>query len=59
MSTRNIFFWGGGGVKGGRGVGLPTFPSFGAAWFEILEPQPPGTQHNLSRPVTGIALVEE
>jgi hypothetical protein len=39
MSTKNIF-WGG---KGGRCVGLTTFPPSCADCLEIWEPQTPGT----------------
>jgi len=41
MSTRNIFF-GGGGVKGGLYVGLTTLPHSCADCLEIWEPQSPG-----------------
>jgi len=39
MSTRNIC-WGG---KGGRCVGLTTFPPSCGSYLEIWESQPPGT----------------
>jgi len=42
MSIRHIF-WLGGGVKGGRCVGLTTLPPSCADCVEIWEPQPSGT----------------
>jgi hypothetical protein len=44
--------WGGGGVKGGRSVGLTILPPLCVDCLEIWEPQPPGTL----RARTGIAL---
>ena len=43
MSTRNIYWRGGGRDKGGRCVRLTTLPSSYADCLEIWEPQPPGT----------------
>jgi hypothetical protein len=42
-STRNIFWGGGEGGKGGRRLGLTTLPHSCADFLEIWEPQPPGT----------------
>jgi hypothetical protein len=41
MGTRNIS-WGGGGVKGGRCLGLVNLPLICADSLEIWESQPPG-----------------
>jgi hypothetical protein len=42
MSTRNVF-WGGGGVKIGRGIGRPYLPPSCAYCLEIWQPEPPGS----------------
>jgi len=42
-STRNIYWWGGRGCKGGRCVGLTTLLPSCADCLDIWEPQPPGT----------------
>jgi hypothetical protein len=43
MSTRNIFWGGGGGrFKDGRCIGLTTLPTSCVDCLEIWEPKPPG-----------------
>ena len=43
MSTRNVFWGGGGGGEGCRYVALTTLPPSCADYLEIWEPETPGT----------------
>jgi hypothetical protein len=51
MSTRNIY-WGGGGGKDGRCIGLTTFPPSCIDCLEIWEAYPPATRRFV-QPCTG------